>query len=139
MTQKTIVLIDDDEDELAEMAEALSNVDGAIKCIPFIYANEAMQFLGKDTIARPDYIFINLTMPCLNGMECLMKLRACQEFHSVPIAIFSTLLPDSIAANLLLLGATYVFQKPDDYKNLVPILHAIISRAGVHPGVWTSG
>ena len=131
--KKTVVLIDDDEDDLAEMQQAVLHLDPSIPCIPFLHANEALVYLIQGSAPRADCIFINLNMPHLNGIECLVKLRELTEFSSVCIAVFSTYMPAAISEKLVTLGATYAFQRPLKYKDLMQTLRAIVSGSGKIP------
>ena len=54
---KTVVIIDDDSDDLEIMKEALSHVDSSLLCISFVYPDEAIRLLARELILLPDYIF----------------------------------------------------------------------------------
>lgn len=65
--RKTIVIIDDDSDDLDTMKEALRQIDPLILCISFLYPEEALRLLSKELILLPDYIFVDINMPKISG------------------------------------------------------------------------
>lgn len=123
---KTVVIIDDDSDDLEIMKEALSQVDSSLLCISFVYPDEAIRLLSKELILLPDFIFIDINIPRISGHECLQRLRAIPEFKAVPIIMYSTSMPSAVAQTLRGNGATFTFQKPFEFSDYVTILEEII-------------
>jgi len=122
---KTVILIDDDSDDLDIMKEAISQVDSNLTCISFIYPQEAIRLLSKELILLPDYIFIDINMPMITGPECLKALRNLQEFRQIPIIMYSTTMTSKVSGDLLLGGASYTFQKPYSVNDYLRILESI--------------
>lgn len=123
---KTVVIIDDDSDDLEIMKEALSHVDSSLLCISFVYPDEAIRLLGKELILLPDYIFIDINIPRISGQECLSTLRRIKEFDEVPIIMYSTSMPSTVADLLKKKGANFAFQKPFEFNGYITILERII-------------
>ena len=123
---KTVVIIDDDPDDLDVMKEALLQVDSSIHCICFIYPEEALRLLGKELILLPDFIFVDINMVKLSGDFCLRELRKLPEFAETPIIMCSTSMPEQVAGALLRDGATHTFQKPFVIKEYIRILEGIL-------------
>ena len=94
---KTVVIIDDDSDDLEIMKEALSHVDSSLLCISFVYPDEAIRLLARELILLPDYIFIDINIPRISGQECLATLRKIKEFDDVPIIMYSTSMPSAVS------------------------------------------
>ncbi|MBC7868208.1 MAG: response regulator, partial [Gloeobacteraceae cyanobacterium ES-bin-316] len=70
MQSKTVFfLADDDEDDRMLFSEALSEIDPQIKCITVKNGKEALEFLQNDLIHLPNYIFLDLNMPVMNGIK----------------------------------------------------------------------
>lgn len=126
---KTIVIIDDDSDDLDVMKDALMQVDSTIHCISFIYPEEALRLLSKELILLPDFIFIDINMIKISGDQCLRELKRLPEFVNTPIVMCSTSMPERIAQALLQDGAAYVFQKPFAMKDYIRILEGILYGA----------
>jgi CheY-like chemotaxis protein len=123
---KTIVIIDDDSDDLDIMKEALGQVDPSLLCISFVYPDEAIRLLGKELILLPDYIFIDINIPRISGQECLSYLREIKEFDNIPIIMYSTSMPSQVSQVLMKKGANFTFQKPFEFKDYITILERII-------------
>lgn len=123
---KTVVIIDDDSDDLDVMQEVLSQIDPTLRCISFLYPDEALRFLGNELIPVPDYIFIDINMPRITGEECLSELRKIDVFKPIPIIMHSTSIFESRSQWLLENGATYTFQKPFKMNDLKVVLESII-------------
>jgi CheY-like chemotaxis protein len=125
---KTIVLIDDDPDDLDIMKETLTKVDPSTQCISFLYPDEAIRVITSELIVIPDYIIIDMNMPRKTGLECLRELRAQEEFQDIPIVIYSTTISQSNRDALMKAGATHVFQKPAKYEAWTGMLKKVLNR-----------
>lgn len=123
---KTVVIIDDDPDDLDVMKDALKEVDPTIHCISFISPEEALHLLSTEFVIVPDFVFIDINMIKLSGDQCLRELKKLPEFADTPIVMCSTSMPERIARELLQDGAAYVFQKPFGMKEYIRILERIL-------------
>lgn len=123
---KTVVIIDDDSDDLEIMRDALAQIDPSFLCMGFGYPDEAIQLLSNEMILLPDYIFIDFNIPRISGHECLLQLRAIPEFSNIPIIMYSTSMPAKVAEVLTRDGASFTFQKPFDFEDYIKILQQII-------------
>jgi CheY-like chemotaxis protein len=123
---KIIIVIDDDADDLELMKDAIAEVDSSLVCISFIYADEALQLLAKGQIIQPDYIFVDINMPRLDGPTFLKTLRGQSEYENTPVIMYSTHLPPEDSQKLLNAGASLTFQKPNTFAEYVVILNNIL-------------
>jgi CheY-like chemotaxis protein len=125
---KTVIIIDDDQDDLDIMKQAIQNVDPNIFCLSFIYPEEALKIiLSSDFVVTPDHIFIDINMPGLPGDKCLKAIRASKKHDHIPITLYSTSMPDTVAEALMSTGADHVFEKPVRLKTYKEILSNILS------------
>lgn len=126
---KTIILIDDDSDDLHIMKQAIETVDPNLFCISFIYPEEAIKvLLRKEMLMLPDFIFIDINMPVMSGDKCLKALRQDSDFNNISITLYSTAMPPAVSEALKYSGATHTFQKPVKLKGYVEILERIINH-----------
>lgn len=110
---RTIILIDDDPDDLDVIKQAIAAVDQALVCISFIYPEEALRvLLSEELVVIPDAIFIDINMPGLTGDKCLKAIGNDRSFDQVFIAMYSTSMPDTVSEALRSVGANYTFEKP---------------------------
>ena len=71
-SKNIILLIDDDEDEHEIFLSALKNTDRTFDFISADSCETALDILNK---LEPDYIFIDVNMPRINGMICLERIK----------------------------------------------------------------
>ena len=88
----TILIVDDDIDDLEIFTEAVKTISTQINCIRALDGAEAMQMLDN---INPDIIFLDINMPGMNGAECLSLIKKNEEFKNLPVVVYSTS-PDMI-------------------------------------------
>jgi CheY-like chemotaxis protein len=106
-----VFLIDDDKDDQDFFAKAVSRMGNAIACT---FADDGVQALKKiktDISFIPDFIFIDINMPVLNGIEVLNEIRKIKRLDDVPVYMYSTSAEPAVAASCIKLGATGVITK----------------------------
>jgi len=128
MTGKTLtcLLIDDDEDDHDIFKFALSEIDKEIICLTANNCYEGLQKLREAKAALPDYIFLDLNMPGMNGKECLMQIKNIPALQSIPVIIFSTSSVQADITQAKNLGAFDFISKPPSISGLVNLLRTII-------------
>lgn len=125
---RTVFIIDDDQDDLDIMKQAIMNVDESLLCLSFIYPEEALRvLLSKELVVYPDFIFIDINMPGITGDKCLKLIRSRKELDNIIITLYSTSMPDTVAEALKFLGANFVFEKPVRVKAYSHILENIVN------------
>jgi DNA-binding NtrC family response regulator len=123
---KTIVLIDDDRDDLDLLKETIIALQPSAHCISFIYATEAMRVVCEDLVVVPDYFFIDINMPGMTGDKCISILRARNEFKNSVITVLSTSIPKDVSEVLKNLGADYTYQKPSNLHSYKTIIETVL-------------
>jgi DNA-binding NtrC family response regulator len=124
--EATVVVIDDDCDDLDIMKEALTCLDSNIICFCYQDAEEAIDAIANELIVYPNYVFIDINMSPLSGFDCLMKLRANDDLKDVTIVMCSTFMPLEIASALIKHGANFTLQKPVAMQEYYAILKGIL-------------
>ena len=118
LNQIKCLIVDDDEDDQEIFATALRETD--LKNAYCIFADDAVEALEKlNNNFQPDYIFLDLNMPRIGGMECLSEIRKLDHLQQVPIAIYSTSSDENSKAQAYRLGATAFISKPTRIDDLV--------------------
>lgn len=87
---KRIWLIDDDQDDKEVFELALGKLDVETQLSYAANGEHALQAANDPAFLRPDYIFLDMNMPRINGLEFLTKLRNGRLFEGVPVFIYST-------------------------------------------------
>jgi CheY-like chemotaxis protein len=128
MQQKiSFFLIDDDIDDREIFTLALKDIDSSIKCTTAKDGAEALDFIENNKNFIPNFIFLDLNMPRINGKECLVEMRKIVRLQNIPIYIYTTSSSDKDKLELLNIGATGFITKPYTIKKLVEMLFQIIS------------
>ena len=70
------LLIEDDLDDQELFCMAIQEIDPEIECF---FANNGIDGIEKINSPSfvPDYIFIDLNMPRMNGVDCLKEVKKC--------------------------------------------------------------
>lgn len=120
---KTLLYIDDDQDDLEIFMEAVQSLHFNYKCLLVAGAVPAFDLLKSLT---PDYIFLDINMPGLNGHEVLKILRKDENLRSVPIIILSTSIMADNMEELISNGATTCMVKPNSFTVLCKELSRLL-------------
>jgi len=72
---------------------------------------EALQVL-QETYTLPDFIFLDLNMPRVNGRQCLIQLKKDTKLASIPVIIYSTSKLDADRQETKELGSVFFFLNP---------------------------
>jgi CheY-like chemotaxis protein len=129
---RTVLIADDDPDDIEMFAEALLEIDDHICCLSACNGYEALQLLNVANAPKPDIIFLDLNMPKLNGKQCLVKLKQQDRFADIPVIIFTTSKLDDDNEEMRRLGAIGFITKPSKYSELVHLLANLLTNISVH-------
>ncbi len=119
MMNKNILLIDDDEDEQLIFSEALKDINVSVNCFCAITVEEGIKFLRQ---LLPDFIFLDVNMPVLNGLECLDIIKKDEQLKAIPVIMYSTGMNDKISKLALRKGAFACLKKTNSISDLASML-----------------
>jgi CheY-like chemotaxis protein len=125
MRNKTIVLIDDDRDEHEIFQIALAQVDPSAECTYFDSAQKALNVLTKLHSALPEYVFVDLNMPGLTGIEFIEQIKRT-PLANLRIVIYSTAIVPDHRKKLETLGVYKTLLKPNSDRDLVKLLESVL-------------
>jgi len=125
---RTVILIDDDQDDLDLMKETIKDIDSSILCISFVYPEEALRVVAKELTFIPNYIFIDINMPIITGDKLLREFRQVTSLNNSVITMFSTSMPQTVSQALIESGASHTFEKPSSISGLRKMLTSIFSN-----------
>jgi CheY-like chemotaxis protein len=121
-----ILIVDDDQEDCELFQEAINNIDSAIKCWTARDGRQALQLLTKDLIMPPDYIFLDINMPVMNGKDTLTEIKKNTRLRDVPVIMYSTTSDTREIQGYYKLGAYDFLIKPNNFNKLVEALTSII-------------
>jgi CheY-like chemotaxis protein len=87
---KVCLLVDDDLDDHEIFSLALQEADNPIEVVRAYDGVEALTQLRNHDIDLPDFIFLDLNMPRMNGKQCLEQIKKDSNLKDIPVVIYST-------------------------------------------------
>ena len=108
---KTCLLLEDDPDDKFFFKQTLQSVSAKTVCLDVSNGEEALTVLREGI--RPDFIFTDLDMPRMNGMEFIQKLKNTPEFCHIPVVVYSGSYSPRNIRRTQLLGAAAFYSKAD--------------------------
>ncbi|MEO8474980.1 MAG: response regulator [Chryseolinea sp.] len=88
-SQKTILLVEDDEDDQILFMIALKSITNAKLFDVANNGKEALEKLRKSEVL-PTMIIMDINMPVMDGIECLSQITKDPRINSVPVVILSS-------------------------------------------------
>lgn len=122
--QKTILLVDDDEEEfyIFKLALDLAAID--YRCV---WANGCEQASHMVKELRPDFVFIDINMPRYNGINCLKKLKEIPALQCSIFVMYSTYISQDDHDKAIELGAAHCMHKPENVTLLLKQLNSLFN------------
>jgi CheY-like chemotaxis protein len=129
---KTILLVDDSEDDALLFRRALHSNGFKGDVITFDTVTDASVFLkqeGPHQIAvRPDLIISDSVVDHESGLDLLEWVRVHPRFKDIPFVMLTGNANPTIVQRATQLGATSVFQKAATFEELVTTAASILDH-----------
>ena len=119
-----ILAVDDDEEDFEFFFEAVKEVDNSIIVLKATNGHEALHML-ENHMLMPDYIFLDINMPLMDGNACLREIRKNAKLKDIPVVMYSTTKNSGEIANYKEQGARFLV-KPYQFSKLVKSLSIIL-------------
>ncbi len=126
----TCFLIDDDPDDHEFFLHAIDELQREIECFFASDGVKAVRKLKEEQHFTPDYIFLDLNMPLMDGKACLREIKKLDRVKDIPVIICSTSTRPEDKKDALRLGATAYLVKESSIGLLREKLHAIFEGRG---------
>lgn len=125
-----ILNVDDDSDDREFFSDAIKAVDPEIPCVVFENGDELLNYLGNSN-PFPDYIFIDINMPKMNGYECAQEIKTNYHSADTQIVMYSTAFNPVDLVKFDKEGFRYVV-KQNSLSDLVQSIRKVISLPVFH-------
>jgi CheY-like chemotaxis protein len=114
MDQKTrkCLIIDDDPDDQEIFLMCVRKVSNNIECRAVDNGEDALVMLRYENQYTPDYIFLDINMPRMNGIDCLRNLKTIRRLEHTKIIMYSTSSQSTILDDTAKMGAYDFVVKP---------------------------
>ena len=119
-----VLVVDDDNDDQVCFRDAVKQIDPAINLISAWNGEEALTYLHTRAVTFPDYVFLDINMPRIDGRKCLAAIRQHNLTKNLPVIMYSTSLSDADKLLFNNLNARFL-TKASSYDQLVASLRQI--------------
>ena len=126
-SHRKCLLVDDDQDDREIFQIALDEIGSNIECSYYSNGIEAISGL-RSSISFPDIIFLDLNMPMMTGIQCLIEIKKIEIITLTPVIIYSTSSDPRFYSEAIMNGARDYIVKPNRLADLVTILKSIFNR-----------
>src|SRR5687767_8955317 len=120
-----VLYVDDDPEDIEIFIEAIKENNGSIKCLNARNGKEAMDILDSDVL--PDFIFLDINMPVINGKVILAAIRKNKKFNDIPVIMYSTSMDDAEIDGYKKMGANHFLKKHNHFQDLVDAIAGILN------------
>lgn len=114
MKGKTILLVEDNEDDAHLTMEAFSAAGITARIVVAKDGLEALDYLARDGVL-PCLILLDLNLPKLSGHQILERIRAAPRTATIPVVILTSSVEDADLARSYALGANSFVRKAVDF------------------------
>jgi two-component system response regulator len=120
---KTILLVEDNSADVLLMKHAfkLNRIENEVvvasdgaEALDYLFATGA--HAGRETLALPALVLLDLNLPKVNGLEVLQRIRADSRTKLLPVVILTTSAAERDVLAGYALGVNSYLQKPVDFE-----------------------
>jgi CheY-like chemotaxis protein len=120
-----VLAVDDDSDDLDVFCDAVMEIDPSVDLICARNGDEALNYLLNKAITFPDYVFLDINMPRVDGRTCLKTIRENKLTKNISVIMYSTSMSSCDKELFENLNARFL-TKASTYSELVGSLKNIL-------------
>jgi DNA-binding response OmpR family regulator len=124
--QRPLAVIADDEDDILMLVDAVLRNAG----FDVVGARNGSEALAEIRSLRPQLAVLDLSMPELDGLEVLRRVRADPELAELPVVILTARAQEADVALGYAQGASKYVRKPFRPKELAALAQALVQPSG---------
>ncbi len=122
--EKDIMLAEDDLDDVYIFRSALNEL-GFQYTLRHAENGEKLFILLKNKI--PYILFLDIEMPCKDGMACIREIRQNREFDNMPVVMYTSFFTEKYIEQAYRTGANLFLAKSQSFSELVGKLKKIFA------------
>jgi two-component system, response regulator len=126
MSEKTILLVEDNPDDEALTLHALDQYKLSNQVVVARNGVEALDYLfatgphaGRDPDCLPTVVLLDLKLPKIDGLEVLRRIRANDHTRLLPVVLLTSSNQEEDRIRGYTLGANSYVRKPVDFDSFV--------------------
>jgi two-component system cell cycle response regulator DivK len=124
-----IILVAEDTDDIRLMIKVMLENKGH----RVVEASDGREAVELATRERPDVILMDLSMPVMNGIEAISRLRSLPETSKMPIIAVTAHCADSVwRRRAIAAGCLECVGKPVDFMHLNQLITRAVSPESPH-------
>jgi two-component system response regulator len=119
MNDKTILLVEDNPDDVALTRRALDKHKLANRLVIARDGVEALDYLLDEAGTLPEVVLLDLKLPRMDGLELLRQVRANPRTRHVPVVVLTSSDEERDVIASYSLGANGYVRKPVDFEQFL--------------------
>jgi two-component system response regulator len=132
MSTKTILLVEDNPDDLAltlrvfeknGIGHEVQLARDGVEALDYLFGTGI--HAGRDLSAMPSVVLLDLKLPRRNGFEVLQAVRAFERTRRIPVVIMTSSREEKDISRCYDLGANSYVRKPVDFDEFSDVLGKI--------------
>jgi len=123
MTEKTVLIIEDEEDA-AELFAEMMRVSG----YRVLTTSKSAPAIAMMTTEKPDIILLDIMMPEISGLDILRQMRRDPALANIPVIVVTAKSMPSDIKNGMEAGASTYLTKPVGYLELKEAVERILAN-----------
>jgi two-component system, OmpR family, response regulator MtrA len=123
--QSRVLVADDDQDILALVTAVLERSGHDV-----IAVQDGAQALACVHAENPDLLVLDISMPEVDGLEVLRRLRAADATRELPVVLLSAQAQEADVALGYATGASAYVKKPFSPRELTERVDALLAQSG---------
>jgi CheY-like chemotaxis protein len=128
MSQISILLVEDDPDDIELMHVALKNLNIQYSLEALNQGDKVMPYL-EVCKKFPNVIVLDLNLPKLHGREILQFIKRSEKFKNIPVAVLTTASSQKEKEFCISAGANVFLTKPSTVDGFNKTIYAIMNIA----------
>ncbi len=128
MSQKTILIVDDDPDIRLSLHLRLKANHYNV-----IFAGDGMAAIAEARKHMPDLVILDLGLPAGDGFSVMERLKANDSLSSIPVIVVSARNRDANVDRAMQAGAKAFLQKPADNAELLSVIRRALGEKNPTP------
>jgi CheY-like chemotaxis protein len=122
---KPILLVEDDCVDAMTFKRTLKDLEIKNPVVHSTNGEEALAYLRSNGNEEPCFIFLDLNMPKMNGIEFLEVVKANNVLRKIPVIVLTTSDNERDIVESFEFGIAGYMVKPADYKEFVEAIRTV--------------
>ena len=122
------LIVDDDADDRMLFIEAVREIDETIECKIAKNGEQALELLRNIEYPLPDFIFLDIRMPRIDGKKCLSEIKKDERLKDIPVIIYTTSKAVEESKELIDMGAFHFISKPSNADEIFYLISFVLDE-----------